>query len=42
MADKCTPVTSRWLTHVGLWRGSLFCVFKRKGVCCWYPNTNES
>src|SRR5579872_4320269 len=41
MADKCTPVTSRWLTHIGLWRGCLFCVFRKKGLCCWYPNTNE-
>src|SRR5260370_25141891 len=42
MADKCTPVTSSWLTHVGTWRGSRFCVFKKKGICCWYPNTNDN
>ena len=41
MADKCTPVRSSWLTHVGTFNGRLFCVFKN-GVCCWYPNTDES
>ena len=41
MADKCTPVVSSWLTHVGTFGGHLFCVF-RNGVCCLYPNTDDS
>ena len=41
MADKCTPVRSSWLTHVGTYGGKLFVAF-RNGVCCLYPNTDDS
>ena len=41
MADKCTPVRSSWLTHVGTFGGNFFVAF-RNGVCCLYPNTDDS
>ena len=41
VSNKCTPVKSSWLTHVGLANGHLFVVFKN-GFCAYYPNTDQS